>query len=40
MQLTPDFIQNVMLVVLNALGIIALMIILGYAVYGQETDEE
>ncbi|MHA1905823.1 MAG: hypothetical protein ACW98Y_00890 [Candidatus Thorarchaeota archaeon] len=40
MQLTPDFLQQIMFVTLNALGIIALMIILGYAVYGTETDEE
>ncbi len=40
MQLTPDFLQQIMFVVLNALGIISLMIILGYAVYGQDTDEE
>jgi hypothetical protein len=40
MQLTPDFLEQIMFVVLNALGLIALMIILGYAVYGQDTDEE
>ncbi|MFW9850090.1 MAG: hypothetical protein ACFFF4_13210 [Candidatus Thorarchaeota archaeon] len=40
MQLTPEFVKQLMIVVLNALGIIALMIILGYAVYGQDTEEE
>jgi hypothetical protein len=40
MQLTPDFLQQIMFVLLNALGLIALMIILGYAVYGQDPDEE
>lgn len=40
MQLTPDFLESVMFVVLNALGILALFIILGYTVYGTEAEEE
>ncbi len=40
MQLTPDIVQNIMFVLLNALGVIALVIILGYAVYGTDTEEE
>lgn len=40
MQLDPEFLQSIMFVVLNALGILALAIILGYAVYGTDTEEE
>ena len=40
MQLTPEFVQQIMFVLLNSLGIVALLLILGYAVYGQDPDEE
>lgn len=40
MQLMPDFLQSVMFVILNAMGILALAIILAYAVYGKDEEEE
>ncbi len=40
MQLEPDFIRSVIFVVLNALGIFALVLILAYTVYGTDPTEE
>ena len=40
MQLNPKFLSDIMFVLLNALGIFALAIILAYAVYGTDTEEE
>lgn len=40
MQLDPNFLSSIMFVLLNALGILALAIIFGYAVYGTDTEEE
>jgi len=40
MQLDVVFLKSVLAVVLNALGILALAIILAYAVYGTDTEEE
>ena len=40
MQIAPDFLESVMFVVLNALGILALAIILAYAVYGKDPEKE
>jgi hypothetical protein len=35
-----EFIQSVIFVVLNAMGLLALLLILGYTVYGEDQDEE
>jgi hypothetical protein len=35
-----EFIQSVMFVALSAMGLIALLLILGYTVYGEDQDEE
>ncbi|MDF1537732.1 MAG: hypothetical protein P1Q69_02380 [Candidatus Thorarchaeota archaeon] len=40
MQLDPEFLSSIMFVVLSGLGILALAIILAYAVYGTDTEEE
>ena len=40
MQFDPQFIQSVLFVLLNAIGIFALVIILAYTVYGTDTIDE
>ncbi len=40
MQLSTTTIKQIVLVVLSTIGIIALMLILGYTVYGTDAAEE
>ena len=40
MQLDPVLLSQIMYVLLITLGILALAIILGYAIYGTDTEEE
>ena len=40
MQLQPSELRSLLFVLLNTLGIFALALILAYAVYGTDTDDE
>ncbi len=40
MQFDPDFLKSVIFVVLDAMGIFALVLILAYTVYGTDPTEE
>ncbi len=35
-----ETLSQILVIVLDALGIIALLLILGYTVYGEDTDQE
>ena len=40
MQIDPQLFQSILFVILNAIGVFALVIIMAYTVYGTDTIEE
>ncbi len=40
MQITPELANSIIFVVLNIMGVFALVLILAYSVYGGEPEEE
>ena len=40
MQLEPEFVESLMFIVLIVMGVFALLLILGYSVYGEEDLDE
>ena len=40
MQMTPDFLESLMFIILILMGVGALFLILGYSVYGEEDLDE